>query len=269
MLESPNPRTSRSLNFGLHESTGIYVVRIDARSRVEPGYIRRCVDVLAARSEVGVVGGAQIAETRSGRAMDLGIARALRNRWTTGLSRYRCGTASGAADTVWMGVFRRADLLAIGGWNPAVALNEDFELCERYRDRGSVVWFDAELRSGYLPRPDLLSLARQYFFFGRVKGTWWARGQRLQPRHAALLTAPAVGAAGLWVAGQRIGWARATALAAAALVVVEIAGTENPKGAPAAHAAGAVVIATSNASWWFGTLIGFAGEAAGVMHRHG
>ena len=266
---NPDPRTSRSLNVGLAEASGEYVVRIDARSRVEPHYVQRCVDLLAARPELGVVGGAQRARPRSTRAVDVGIARALRNRWTTGLSRYRRVNESGPADTVWMGAFRRSELVDLGGWDPAVALNEDFELCQRYRAGGAKVWFEVALQSGYVPRADFGSLAKQYFQFGRVKGTWWARGRRPQPRQVLLLAAPVVAGGVFALIGRRIGLGRASVLAGAAVITVEVAGTRDPRGGPSAHAAAAVAIVTSNAAWWVGTVVGFAGETIGVTHRHG
>ncbi len=168
---NPKRRTSVGLNVGLTHARGEYVARVDARSRIPAHYIATCVAVMA-DERVGVVGGAQVAQPRTARAVDRGIARALRNRWATGLSRYRRATTSGPSDTVWMGFFRTDELRAIGGWSEAVALNEDYELNGRYRDRGRWVWFEAELRSGYLPRSSLRLLGRQYFFFGRVKGLW-------------------------------------------------------------------------------------------------
>lgn len=269
VVANPDARTSRSLNAGLAEARGTYVVRVDARSRIQPDYVRRCVTTLSSRPEVGVVGGAQVAIPRGTSDRDVGIARALRNRWTTGLSRYRWASCSGPSDTVWMGAFRRADLISLGGWNPDVALNEDFELCSRFLATGAMVWFDVELRSDYVPRPDLPALGAQYFRFGRVKGTWWARGTGLRPRHAVLLGVPLIGLlTGLGVR-RRLGMPAAVALAGAGLVAVELAGTRDPKGGIGAHAAAAAAILTSVGAWWAGTVVGFTGERLGVTHPHG
>jgi glycosyltransferase involved in cell wall biosynthesis len=269
VLTSLEARTSRALNVGLESARGMYVVRIDARSRVAPGYIRNCVETLSRKPEVGVTGGAQVALPRGPGASDVGIARALRNRWTTGLSRYRRSTQSGAADTVWMGAFRRADLVSLGGWNPDVALNEDFELCQRYRDDGATVWFDDSLQSGYIPRPNLGALGRQYFRFGRVKGTWWARGDRPRPRQLLLLAAPLFGAGVVLALRRRFGWRGAAVVIGASLIVVEAAGTREPRGGVGAHLASTAAIVTSAGAWWFGTIVGFAGDRMGVRHRHG
>jgi succinoglycan biosynthesis protein ExoA len=264
---NPRQRTSISLNLGLDRAKGDYVARVDARSRIPPDYVSTCLRILAQDPGVGVAGGAQVAVPRSSRAVDLGIARALRNRWATGLSRYRRSTRSGPSDTVWMGFFRTADLRALGGWSEAVALNEDFELNRRYRNSGHTVWFEAAVRSGYLPSSSLRALSRQYFYFGRVKGMWWARGDRPTARQVALLVAPLGAASVLATLWRRLGPASVVA-APVALVALEVGGGGGP--APArAHAAAAVAVAVLSGSWWVGTVVGFAGELVSVRHQHG
>ena len=161
VLDNPARRTSVGLNLGLGRARGALLARVDARSRIPPGYLRACEALLEGHPEIGVVGGSQVAIPRSSRPVDVGIAGALRNRWATGMSRYRRASVSGPSDTVWMGFFRSDDLRALGGWAEAVALNEDYELNSRYRAAGRIVWFDASLRSGYLPRTSLGELSLQ------------------------------------------------------------------------------------------------------------
>ncbi|MGH9165981.1 MAG: glycosyltransferase [Acidimicrobiales bacterium] len=268
VLDNPALRTSAGLNIGLAEARGILLARVDARSRIPPDYLRACEVTLNARPEIGVVGGAQVARARSLRPVDRGIAAALRNRWATGLSRYRTAAYSGPGDTVWMGCLRTEELRALGGWAEAVALNEDYELNSRYRAGGRVVWFDASLRSDYLPRGSLRGLGRQYFCFGRVKGMWWARGRRPARRQVALVAAPValLGAVALLV--RRLG-PLAVVLVPVLLGIVERAGrTERGGENPSATMASAS-IAVLSASWWVGVVAGFVGELAHVEHEHG
>ena len=264
---NPRRRTSVGLNVGLEHAKGDYLARVDARSRIPSDYVSTCLAVLQDQSGVGVVGGAQVATPRSSRAVDVGIARALRNRWATGLSRYRRATTSGPSDTVWMGFFRTAELRALGGWSPEVALNEDFDLNRRYREDGRTVWFESGLRSGYLPRTSLARLARQYFYFGRVKGMWWVRGDRPVPRQVALLMVPVAGASVLLALVRRFGPV-ATALIPAALLAVEIKGGDGPAPAPV-HATSAAAVVVLTGSWWTGVVAGIVGELAHVDHQHG
>jgi glycosyltransferase involved in cell wall biosynthesis len=266
VVTNPRRRTSTSLNAGLEVATGDIVVRLDARSRIGPTYVEACVARLQADPAVGVVGGAQVPVPRSDRAPDRGIARALANRVTSGLSRYRRSSTSGPADTVWMGVFRRRELVALGGWDDAIALNEDWDLNARYRADGQVVWFLAEERSGYVPRPNLRRLARQYFAFGRVKGLWWVRGQRPAPRQVALLLAPPAAAGALWLAVRRWG-ARSLVAVPVVLVAADHLGSREP--APLdERATAAAAVVTYCGSWWIGVIAGAVGELLGVEHEH-
>ncbi len=267
ILENPRRRTSTSLNAGLAVAEGDYLVRVDARSRIPESYVRTCVDLLAADPMVGVVGGAQRPRPRSARLVDRGIARALDNRLATGLSRYRRSATSGPADTVWMGVFRTDELRALGGWDDSVALNEDFDLNTRYREAGQLVWFVGGLESGYLPRTDFRRLARQYYFFGRVKGTWWLRGTRPTPRQAGLLAVPPMVALVWWRALRRMGPAGAL-LAPAGFIALDLAGGSRAAPPPERLVA-AAAMATYTTAWWVGVVVGAVGEVLGVEHQHG
>lgn len=258
VASNPAQRTSAGLNVGLAHAGGEYLARVDARSRIPRDYLRRCVQLLAERPEVGVVGGMQVAQARSRDVVEAGIARALRNRWTTGLSRYRRGSSSGPSDTVWMGTFRTEELRAIAGWDAAVALNEDYELNRRYRATGAVVWFEASLRSAYLPRRTLVELARQHFRFGRVKGTWWFRGQRPAPRQVALVAAPVVGAVALRSLVGRWGPWPALVVPAALLAVDRL--QEDDGATTPIRLVASAATAVVGVSWWAGVLAGAAGE---------
>ncbi len=265
-----NPAGGRSdgLNIGLREARGSYLLRIDARSRVQSHYVSTCVDVLAAHPEVGEVGGAQIAWPRSGDSREIGLARAQRNRLTSGFSRYRRSTVSGPAEHVWMGAFRTDELRAIGGWDPDVSASEDFELSQRYVGSGRVVWFDSRLRSGYLARPTLRLLARQHYAFGVAKGTWWARGGRPLPRQVMLLALPPTAVAGAVVSARLIGWPATAAAAAVAAIGVEAAGCTGPEGGAGARAISVIGVATYSLSWWTGAIAGYLVQKVGVeAHR--
>lgn len=262
VVASPRRRTSISLNLGLEHARGAYVVRVDARARVPADYVRTCVEILDSEPTVGVVGGAQTPQARSTRLGDRGIARALNNRLATGLSRYRRSTTSGPADTVWMGAFRTADLRAVGGWPEDLAISEDWELNHRYRTSGAVVWFAAGLSSGYLPRTSFGRLARQYFAFGRGKGTSWVGGTRPEVRQVALVAGPLLGLVALLALVRRVGPA-ALFVAPAGYVVVDHLGSVRP-GTLAERGASATAIAVFTGAWWVGVVVGGLG---GVVHR--
>lgn len=171
----PNPGGARSagLNRALAQARGDVVARADARSTPPPDYVARAVARLATDPDVGVVGGVQRPVCAGGDPEARGIARALRNPWLLGGATYRRPGGGGPADTAYLGVFRTAELRALGGWEERLAANEDFELCARYRAAGAAVWVEPGLEVPYEPRASQADLWRQYRAFGEAKAQYW------------------------------------------------------------------------------------------------
>ncbi|HEX2577518.1 MAG TPA: glycosyltransferase [Aquihabitans sp.] len=192
VVENPGGGRSANLNVGLAHATGAVVCRVDARSIVGPDHVAHCVALLADPARA-VVGGRQ--ETLAGgtSAQARGVARALDNRYAMGMARYRRGGPSGWADTVYLGAFRTEQLRAVGGWDEALTVNEDFDLNTRLQRFGGV-WYAAELAVGYVARTRVADLARQYEGFGRWKVRYLrSRGARPKVRQVVgLATVPAV-----------------------------------------------------------------------------
>ena len=267
VVTNPEGTTPSNLNAGLAVVRGMYVCRVDARSLVPPDYVRRCIDVLASRSEVVVVGGSQRAVPPRRGAVGVGIARALNNRWAMGFSRYRRGALSGPSDTVYLGAFRTADLRAAGGWSLDFPTNQDFELNRRL-GRTGVVWFEAGLAVGYVPRESIGALFAQYRRFGRWKSRYWrTTGDRPRPRQMVLLASPLPVIAALLVAVRRRrlgGVALLAGLGAATVATAEALGSDEPDAGPAGHAAGVVAMAAVGLGWLTGVA---AGVVEGVWRR--
>lgn len=252
VVANPGGNTPSNLNRGLAWALGDVVVRVDARSEIPPAYITRTVEVLDSRPDVSVTGGSQVAVSRSSSTLDESIAAALNNPLAMGGSRYRRGAQSGFADTVYLGVFRREQLLEAGGWNEHFSTNQDFELNRRMARFGKV-WFEADLCVGYLPRSSIADLCQQYHRFGRWKAHYWKRtGDRPQPRQVVLLAAPPV-AGGVVAAAARVlspCLGRPLKLAAAGFAVVAGA-MAGPKKLSALCINGLV-----GCAWWAGVVRG-------------
>lgn len=192
---NPGGGRSAGLNRAVRAATAELLVRVDARCRVAPDHVARCLARLRAEPTVGVVGGGQravVAHAADNGSLTGGIARALTNPWVLGAAPYRRPGASGPVDTVYLGAFRREQLLALGGYDERLEANEDFELCRRYRAAGLVVWLEPGLAVDYEPRDELADLWRQYVAFGRSKVRfWWLTGALPNARQSlALVAAP-------------------------------------------------------------------------------
>ncbi|MGH8944785.1 MAG: glycosyltransferase family 2 protein [Acidimicrobiia bacterium] len=166
VVPNPDGITPAALNRALQVATGQVVVRCDAHAVLPAGYVEQAVETMG-RTGADNVGGMQVpvGETFWGEA----IAAAMSSRWGAGDARYRIGGEEGPVETVYLGVFKRATLDRLGGFDEEFPRNQDYELNHRIIESGGVVWFDPGLRVEYRPRGSLRDLARQYFLYGRAK----------------------------------------------------------------------------------------------------
>jgi GT2 family glycosyltransferase len=95
------------------------------------------------------------------------VAVAMRSPIGVGSSRFHVGGEAGPTDTVYLGVFQKSALDAVGGYDERFTRAQDWELNYRLRKNGGVVYFDPELKVIYRPRSSLKKLALQYFEYGR------------------------------------------------------------------------------------------------------
>lgn len=166
IVDNPEGSTPFGLNLALEASEGEVVVRCDAHSRLPAGYVRRALEVLEATGAVNV-GGRQV--PRGVTVFERAVAAAMASPFGAGDARYRIGGEPGSVDTVYLGVFQRAALESVGGFDETLLRNQDYELNWRLRRAGGVVWFDPGLAVDYRPRDSVGKLWRQYFAYGRWK----------------------------------------------------------------------------------------------------
>ncbi len=248
----PNPE--QTAGFGLcaaqGAATGEIIVRCDAHTVFPPGYLRRAVSTLQ-RTGAANVGGRQrpVGATLFGRA----VAMAMTTPLGAGGARYRLGGPEGPVDTVFLGAFRRDALEAVGGVDPTLVRNEDYELNWRLRARGETVWFDPGLVVAYRPRGTLRGLAWQYFNYGRWKRVVAQRHPiSLMPRHLAspLLLGGIVASLALAATGTY--WAAATVLLAYALALALSSLTVGIRRRSHAALLLPLALATMHLSWGIG-----------------
>ncbi len=164
LVASPTGRTAAGLNLAIATSKYQTIVRVDGHAEIPANYISTAVNLLHETKAVNV--GGQMAAVGV-TPFEKAVARAMRSALGVGASRFHTGGAAGPADTVYLGVFNRAALIAIGGFDERFTRAQDWELNFRLRSAGGVVFFDPRLQVTYRPRPTLRGLAKQYFEYGR------------------------------------------------------------------------------------------------------
>lgn len=163
-VQNPTGRTPAALNAAIKASRHPVVVRVDGHGMLSPNYIATAVRLL---EETGAqnVGGIMHAEGEND--WEHAVAAAMTSRIGVGNAAFHTGGEAGPAQTVYLGVFRRAALEQQGGYNEEFIRAQDWELNFRIRGAGGLIWFSPELKVSYRPRPSVRALARQYKDYGR------------------------------------------------------------------------------------------------------
>ena len=256
-IASPSGARSAGLNLAIRAADAEVVVRVDARARVHRDHVARCVARLGDDANIGVVGGVQWPCARNEDAGERATVRALRNRWLLGNAGYRRPGASGPVDTVYLGAFRRGELLDLGGYDERLHANEDFELCGRYVDAGKVVWLEEDLLVDYEPRVGTAALFAQYQAFGESKVTYWrTTGSGPNGRQLLALGLAAAGVLALLASLRRPRRAAALAVGGIVAVVVvdHLADPHEPD--PRVRARACVASVATTTGWLWGVVRG-------------
>jgi succinoglycan biosynthesis protein ExoA len=241
---------SPGLNAAFDAATSDIVVRMDARSTLPVDHVATCTRLLRLDPRIGVVGGVQWPTATDESATARGAARALRNPWLLGGASYRRRGRSGAVDTVYLGAFRRDEVVGLGGYDTRLAANEDFELCERYRDAGFTVWLDGDLVVAYEARPNPAELFGQYRAFGASKVRFWRSTGRRPNRRQQVALGAAVLAGGLAVVACRRPRVAGALVAAGLVTLVAVDHAADPAEADLAVRAGACVSSFAVVAGW-------------------
>ncbi|MDF3149212.1 MULTISPECIES: glycosyltransferase family 2 protein [unclassified Streptomyces] len=249
----PNPtgRTPAALNAAIKASRHPIVVRVDGHGILSPNYIATAVRLL---EETGAqnVGGIMHAEGEND--WEHAVAAAMTSKIGVGNAAFHTGGQAQAAETVYLGVFRREALEQQGGYNEEFIRAQDWELNFRIREAGGLIWFSPELKVSYRPRPSVRALAKQYKDYGRwrhVVARYHSGSINL--RYLAPPTAVCAIAAGLVLGALVTPWA--LVVPGGYLAAITAGSVPAGKGLPLkARLQIPVALATMHMSWGYGFL---------------
>ncbi len=166
VLANPRRTAGAALNVGLHAARGEILVRVDAHTVLAPDYLSQAVALLS-MGAADAVGGVfhPVGDTRRARVIAAVIAHPLGG----GPAAFRHVTRPTWVETVYLGVWRRRTLEEVGGFDPMLPANEDFELYYRLRQQGKRILCHPGLRSWTSVRRTWRDVWRQYRRYGQGK----------------------------------------------------------------------------------------------------
>jgi glycosyltransferase involved in cell wall biosynthesis len=261
VVDNPAGRTPHALNLAIAAARYDVIVRVDGHGELTDGYIAKAVELLQATGAANVGG---VMDAQGETPFEQAVASAYTTRLGLGGSTFHLkGSPAGPADTVFLGVFRKDALAAVGGFDESMHRAQDWELNYRLRRAGQTVWFSPELKVTYRPRSSLRALVRQMYETGK----WRREVVRRYPETAGRrYLAPPVAVSGI-VLGTTAGalgtitgpkWLRAGFLAPLGyLGVLAVAvATAPPTLNAAARRRLPLVLAAMHLSWGAGFLVG-------------
>jgi len=169
VLTNPARRTPQALNIGLTAARGEFVARMDAHTIYPRRYLASGIARLRQGGAAWVSGPQLAVGTSPGSKR---VALALSASLGKGGARFRdVLQAEHEVDSGFTGIWRRATLERLGGWNEEWLNDQDTELAARIRKAGGSIVCIPEMAAEYVPRETLRSLAGQYLTYGsyRVK----------------------------------------------------------------------------------------------------
>jgi GT2 family glycosyltransferase len=167
VLDNPGRIVPCALNIGLRHARGRFVVHFSAHARYPPDYLAVALARLR-RGDVEWVSGPQLAqgEGRWSRRVALALSSWL---GIGGASFRRLTSEEIDVESGFGGMWHRATLESLGGWDESFPVNEDADMAARIRARGGRIVCLPQLAASYSPRDSLPGLWRQYWRYGHYR----------------------------------------------------------------------------------------------------
>jgi succinoglycan biosynthesis protein ExoA len=160
------PELSRTaaLNFLVRESTGDLIVRLDARTHIDPDYLSR-IYALSLRENVANVGGVQVPIGESEEQKK--IALIMSHPLGMGGGKYRNTSYRGKVDSLYLGAFSRKYMPSQPWFDERLPkISEDSDLNFRIRQMGGEIILDSSIIAWHYPRESLNFFFRLCFNYG-------------------------------------------------------------------------------------------------------
>lgn len=189
VIDNPARIQSAGVNLAARQADprARYLVRIDAHSVYDPGYVRRVVDTLVETGAQSVVVPLISRPRETAGRFAKAVAMAQRSKLGNGGSAHRLETTPAQwVDHGHHAGFDLAFFRSLGGYDETFITNEDAEYDVRVAMAGGRIWFEPRAKVWYSSRGTPKTLARQYYRYGIGRASTILK-HRLMPRPRQML----------------------------------------------------------------------------------
>lgn len=258
LIQNPLGLTTVGMNLAIKQAKYEYIVRVDAHSEPGENYIAKSVELLD-ELDADLVGGIMVAKGKT--LFQRSVAWAYNSPFGLGSASYHVGGKAREAESAYLGVFKKSALARVGGFDESIIRGEDWELAQRIKSTGGLVWFSPTLKVTYWPRSSWTGLVKQFYSTGVWRGDLTRRDVYGAPMRYYAPPALVLSALfGLLLAplGLTFGWLPILAYVTSIFMI----GSFSARLAPVP-----LVLATMHISWGVGFLMGFFLGAKGTIDR--
>jgi succinoglycan biosynthesis protein ExoA len=164
-LQNRQLTVSYGMNMGIAAARYDYILWVSGHAILQPNHIRQC---LRSMHETGAAAVGGVLTTRGTTKVGRINAAVLSHPFGVGGAEHRVGGRSGWVTVVTMALYRKAAILAAGGFDESLPRSQDNDLHARMNKLGLRSYLNVEINPVYLCRNTLQRLLRQ----ARNNGFW-------------------------------------------------------------------------------------------------
>jgi glycosyltransferase involved in cell wall biosynthesis len=196
VIENPQEIIPAAMNLGIEQSTGEYIVRLDAHAEYNIDYISSGIKIMEQKKELVSVGGYAHFRPSSQGSKAFVTCAVFISRLGTGSTSIRVNHFTKFedkyVDTALYGIFRKRQLKEINGYNEELAVSQDIELFDRLKKEfKGKIWITNQMKIIYYFKPNTgMALFKRQF---RISKWTFQRKTGIRIRHLLPLLSGIIG----------------------------------------------------------------------------
>jgi len=167
LLHNPKKIVPVSMNIGIKNAQGDYIIRLDAHASYSKDYFSKLIyyhEILDADN----VGGVWDTDVLHKNIFAIAIKNVLSDKFGVGNAKFRLGVEKiEEVDTVPFGCFKKEIFNKVGNYDERLVRNQDIELNKRIKRMGGKIYLIPDIKCIYFARENFKSLAKNNYDNGK------------------------------------------------------------------------------------------------------